>query len=66
MPTFRDKVKFDATALRSTEKALLVQIDGEEHWIPHSQIDDDSEVYKAGDAGELVISEWIAKEKKLV
>lgn len=59
-------MKLDATALRSTDKALLVEVDGEELWIPHSQIDDDSEVYREGDAGQLVISEWIAKQKGLV
>ena len=52
-----------------TEKALLVEDeddeDGEEVWIPHSQIHDDSELWdesKKGDRGKLVISEWMAKK----
>lgn len=48
-----------------TEKAILVEIEGEEHWIPQSQIDDDSEVFSAGDEGTLVITEWIAEQKGL-
>ena len=50
---------------KDTEKAILVEIDGEEHWIPLSQIDDDSEVYQEGDEGVLVISHWIAVQKGL-
>jgi hypothetical protein len=66
MPTFPKKVKLEAICLKQTEKALLVEIDGEQHWIPQSQVDDDSEVYKEGDEGTLVVSEWIATEKGLV
>jgi hypothetical protein len=51
---------------RETEKALLVEIGGEELWIPKSQIHDDSEVYREGDTGKLVITEWIAREKGLL
>lgn len=55
------------TVKRETEKALLVNIDDtEEVWIPKSQIDDDSEVRKAGDSGTLVISDWIAREKGFI
>lgn len=53
---------------RATDAALLCSIDGAEHWIPKSQLSDDSEVFNdAGNAeGKLVVSEWIAKEKGLV
>lgn len=50
---------------KETEKALLVDIDGEEHWLPKSQIHDDSEVYAEGGEGVLVITEWIAEQKGL-
>ena len=67
MPEFRNKVRLeDVFVLAETTKALLVDIDGEEHWIPTSQIDDDSEVYKKGQEGQLVISDWIAGEKGIV
>lgn len=69
MPSFPNKAKFpNSKVLSATDKALLIEIDGEEHWIPHSQIDDDSEVYdnKGNAEGTLVISSWIAQQKKLV
>lgn len=56
----------NVTVARETESALLVNIEGEEIWIPKSQIDDDSEVYKKDTSGTLVITEWIAKQKGLV
>lgn len=57
------------TCTRGTENALLCEIDGEEHWIPVSQITPDSEVFddhaNAG-PGKLVVTEWIAIQKGLV
>ena len=35
-------------------------------WIPKSQVDDRSDVYKSGQIGTLMISEWIAGEKGLI
>lgn len=51
--------------VKETAKALLCRFDGKEHWIAKSQIDADSEVYKEGDAGTLIISDWLATEKGL-
>jgi hypothetical protein len=48
-----------------TDKAILCVIDGEEHWIPKSHVDDDSEVYAKGHEGTLIVTEWIAKQKGL-
>ena len=56
----------DVLAIRETEKALLCQIEDEEHWIPKSVIDDDSEVWKDGQEGELVIAEWWAEKNGLI
>ena len=47
-----------------TEKALLCDIDGEEHWIPISQIKDYEEML-IGDTGDIVVSKWIATQKGL-
>ena len=56
-----------ATALKETENGgLLVDIDGEEIWIPQCTVDDKSEVYQEGDEGELIVEYWIAKQKGLV
>lgn len=53
----------DVVCKAATDKAILVVIEGEEYWIPQSQIDDDSEVWKKDDEGTLVISDWIAEQK---
>lgn len=52
----------DVVCKRQTPKAILVVIKGAEHWIPQSQIDDDSEVYKDGDTGTLIIKSWFAEK----
>ncbi len=54
------------SVVRETTAALLCRIDGDDHWIPKSHIHDDSEVYEMGTNGELIVSEWIATEKRLV
>jgi hypothetical protein len=46
-----------------TDKALCVIVEGEEVWIPKSQIHDDSEVWGAGHEGTLVIPLWLAEAK---
>lgn len=52
--------------LKETDKALLVKLEtGDEMWIPKSQIHDNSEVWKSGHVGKLVIPEWLATEKGL-
>lgn len=56
----------DVIVLEERDEALKVQIDGQEVWLPKSQIHSDSEVYKADTEGMLIISEWIAEQKELV
>ncbi len=54
-------------AKAETAKALLVEIDGEPGvWIPQSVISEDSEVYKRGDEGKLVVRRWFAEREGLV
>ena len=49
----------------STPSAIIVKAPffDEPEWIPQSQITDDSEVWKVGDEGNLVITDWFAKKK---
>jgi hypothetical protein len=58
-----DLFRSHAVAKRATAQALLVSVDGEDYWLPQSAIHEDSEVWKAGDEGELVISQWWAEKK---
>lgn len=52
----------DSRVIKDTGKALLVDIDGDEVWIPKSVIHDDSEVYKEDTEGELIVKLWWARE----
>jgi len=57
----------NAEALKESDsgKALLVEAPDfdKPEWVPHSQIADDSEVYKVGHQGDLVVSNWLAEQK---
>ena len=55
----------DVRCIRATEKAILCEIDGEEIWIPQSQVDENSEVWKEGQEGTLVVSTFFARMKGL-
>lgn len=48
-----------------TDKAILIESDNliDEEWIPQSQIHEDSEVWKKGDGGALIVNDWYAKKK---
>ena len=60
-------VALDAVvALRETRDAVLCAIRGHEVWIPQSQITDESEVWRAGHKGRLVVTRWLAEQKGFV
>ena len=50
----------DIEVIKETAKALLVDFEDESYWIPKSQVDDDSEVWKMGQKGDMIITHWIA------
>lgn len=50
--------------VRETEKALLVEMpDGEEVWLPLSQIADQDDYHVGDGPGTISITEWLAREK---
>lgn len=54
------------TVTGSTENGLWVYVDdlGEEVFVPHSQIHDDSEVWEDDtEPGELVVTVWLAEQR---
>lgn len=53
----------DVEGLGETEKALKVDINGNEEWVPRSQIAKDSEVTGEGDFGTLKVSRWLAEKR---
>jgi hypothetical protein len=51
-------------ALRETDRALLcADSNGNEFWVPKSQLHDDSEVFEVGGEGKLVVTRWLADQK---
>jgi len=52
--------------IRVTDMALLCNIDGEEVWVPQSQIDVDSEAYALDTEGTLIVTRWWVTQKGLV
>jgi hypothetical protein len=57
----------EAIFKRASEKAVLVEIDKKEYWIPKSQIVDTTfdENSEPGDIGEIEMTGWIAEQKGL-
>jgi hypothetical protein len=56
----------DVTVENETDKAILVKFeDGKKTWIPKSVIHDDSEVYKMGTDGTLIVKRWFAEKEGL-
>jgi len=51
--------------LRVTEKAVLLEIDEEEVWIPFSQIEDNKEKITKGYEGVLFLSTWICDKNNI-
>lgn len=51
----------DAEITRATGKAVLVTIDGDEHWIPRS-VCLDGDALDVGDADLIVADWWLEKE----
>lgn len=49
--------------LRTTDRAALLMIDDEEHWVPFSQIEDNNEDLRVGYSGPLYLTEWICEQK---
>ena len=66
MSDFKDKVEIGCVIKAETDKAILCDFGDKEVWIPLSQVDDDSEIWKVGEEGTLVVSEWIATQKGLI
>lgn len=55
--------KGDVEVTAETEKAILVSYEGEETWVPKSQVHDDSEAYKKGQEGKIVLPLWLAERE---
>lgn len=50
---------------RETDGAFLCVIDGDEVWLPKSQIDDPGRLAEGDEGVTVSVTEWIAKQKGL-
>jgi hypothetical protein len=48
-----------------TDKAVLVQVAGVEHWLPLSQLDPEQDVPEIGNLGVVYVQEWVADDRGL-
>jgi hypothetical protein len=48
---------------KATKAAILCARNGKTFWVPQSVVHDDSEVYKEGDEGKLVVQLWFAEKE---
>lgn len=58
--------KGEVEIIRHHNKSMLCEYEGEQDWIPYSEIHDDSELWEKSDRGEvgdLVIPLWLANKK---
>ena len=63
-----DTETFEVTqVIQETPRAILVQLaTGDEHWIPKSVIDDESEVFDSDhQEGDLIVAAWFAEKEGL-
>jgi hypothetical protein len=62
-----DTFEVEAESKISTERAVLVLLEtGEEIWVPQSVIHENSEIWKGGQEGKLVVASWWAKSRGLL
>ena len=57
-----DSVTFDCTYVSETDRAVLVNVEDEEIWLPKSQVDDLGDNNERGDELTLSIPEWLADQ----
>ena len=55
-------IDFDDITKETDNAFLVVLEDGEQVWLPKSQISD-ADDYEVGDSGTMSITEWIAEQK---
>lgn len=48
--------------LRASDKAIYVRIATRSFWIPQSVVHDDSDVWRVGDKGKIVVAAWWAEK----
>lgn len=59
-------IELEVRVVTNTDKAVLVRLeDGEETWIPWSQVEDNGEGFRFGYEGPMYVTEWFAEKEGL-
>lgn len=62
-----EKIEVSVTFKHETDRAVLINDGDKDIWLPKSQIDiEGGEFPEEGEACELLVAEWLAKEKGLI
>ena len=62
-----EKVEVSVTFKRETERAVLVHDGDKDVWLPKSQIEiEGGEWPEEGEACDVLVAEWLAKDKGLI
>lgn len=59
----KETIPVEGTMVAETDRAILVDVDGEEMWFPLSQCDVD---YREGDTVMVFVPEWLARKLDLI
>lgn len=68
MSSNNDRMYFDAVVIKRLDKAVVLDIEGEEMVIPKSQLLEDSQITEDSEEGEsgcLSIPAWLAQDRGL-
>jgi len=65
MPKSKEIFAVEAKILRRTQAAVQIEYDGEEFWLPKSQLHDVDELPQEGDA-RVKMTDWIARQKGFI
>lgn len=58
-------MEIECTLIHMTAKAIRVNVDGDEHWLPRSQVIFDAEA-KVGDEIVVEVEDWLARERGFI
>ncbi len=62
MATFNFPIDVERV-IKVTNKAILLRIDGDQHWFPKSQMEDPDLIAEGDEGLTVYVTEWIAEQK---
>ena len=66
MTNYIEFEEVEVVAVSSKGNAVMLRIDGEDEWIPFSQIEDNGEDFKVGNTfPKIYLTQWICEQKGL-